>query len=134
MKGIKIGFIVVISAVLGGCLVPEAIKRSEITSQQLYADGVIRSKTLDFNDSTLHYVFGGNPSKPAIVFIHGTPGSWRVFGPQLEDPELRQAAYLIAIDRPWLGRLYNQHTEHKNILSNTGEIARTAPTRIEKPT
>ncbi|MEL7369734.1 MAG: alpha/beta hydrolase [Myxococcota bacterium] len=51
----------------------------------------------------LGYVASGNPEKPKVVFIHGSPGSWKAFARYLDDAELRSRAYLIAVDRPGYG-------------------------------
>ena len=54
----------------------------------------------------LHYAEAGEIGKPTVVFIHGTPGSWRALGRLLGDSELRQRARMVAIDRPgWGGSL-----------------------------
>lgn len=51
----------------------------------------------------LHYVDSDNMGMPTVVFIHGTPGSWRSMRRVMADPRLQQAARLIAIDRPGWG-------------------------------
>lgn len=51
----------------------------------------------------IHYVSVGDPSKPTVLFIHGSPGSWDTFIPFLTDKELADAFYLIAVDRPGHG-------------------------------
>ena len=133
MKGIKVSVMAFVSAILSGCLVPDAIKKSESVAQQLYTDGVIQSKNLSHEDTTLHYVAGGNSNKPAIVFIHGTPGSWRVFGPQLEDSALQNSAYLVAVDRPgWGGVTCNKPTD-ENIARNPGQTVKTTVAQAKKP-
>lgn len=51
----------------------------------------------------LHYAEAGEPGQPTVVFIHGTPGSWRALGRLLGHAELRERARLVAIDRPGWG-------------------------------
>jgi len=51
----------------------------------------------------LRYLESGDPSKPAVVFIHGTPGTWTAFASYINSPELQQEAHLIAVDRPGWG-------------------------------
>lgn len=51
----------------------------------------------------LHAEVAGNPSKPIIFFIHGSPGSAQNFSKFYQDDELKQAALLVAIDRPGYG-------------------------------
>ena len=51
----------------------------------------------------LHYLDTGEVGMPTVVFIHGTPGSSRSLRRVMADARLRQAARLIAIDRPGWG-------------------------------
>lgn len=61
----------------------------------------------------LHYAEAGTLGKPTIVFVHGTPGSWRSLSSPLGNFELRRQARLISIDRPgWGGSpLLDKETE-----------------------
>lgn len=52
---------------------------------------------------SLHYAEAGDIGKSTVVFIHGTPGSWRALGRLLGHPQLREQARLVAIDRPGWG-------------------------------
>ena len=52
---------------------------------------------------SLHYAEAGEVGKPTVVFIHGTPGSWRSLGRLLNHPQLLEQARLVAIDRPGWG-------------------------------
>ncbi|GAC1631797.1 MAG: alpha/beta fold hydrolase [Nevskia sp.] len=50
----------------------------------------------------VHYLLmPGGPAR--IVFIHGTPGDWRGWAGFLADPQLRERATMIAVDRPGFG-------------------------------
>lgn len=51
----------------------------------------------------LRYLEAGDVSKPTVIFIHGTPGSWSAFAAYVNDPVLQQQAHLISIDRPGWG-------------------------------
>ncbi len=52
----------------------------------------------------LGYVASGQPDRPKVVLIHGSPGSWTGFVRYLDDPTLASRAHLIAVDRPGYGR------------------------------
>ncbi len=54
-------------------------------------------------DFKLHYAEAGTVGKPTIVFIHGTPGSWRSLGRLLGHDRLLAEARLVSIDRPGWG-------------------------------
>ncbi|MEZ5275454.1 MAG: alpha/beta hydrolase [Opitutaceae bacterium] len=45
----------------------------------------------------------GDPEKPAIIFVHGSPGTWDNFLDLMTDPGLLAGAQLIAFDRPGFG-------------------------------
>ncbi|MGH1376835.1 MAG: alpha/beta fold hydrolase [Alphaproteobacteria bacterium] len=58
---------------------------------------------LTINNSPLHLVHTGSQSAPAVLFIHGSPGSWEAWAQYLHDPQLREQALIIAVDRPAYG-------------------------------
>lgn len=51
----------------------------------------------------LHWVAIGDRGAPAILFVHGSPGSWRAWRPWLAHPGLLAKARLLAVDRPGFG-------------------------------
>lgn len=55
------------------------------------------------NKRHLHYAVSGPDSLPAIVFIHGSPGSWMHYAKYLRDERMRKKFRVIAIDRPGFG-------------------------------
>ncbi len=62
------------------------------------------SKSFLFEDRTMHYVTVGDTSKPAVLFVHGSPGSWDNFLGFLNDSTLLEKFYLISVDRPGFGK------------------------------
>ena len=52
------------------------------------------------DDQTVYGVLAGDICDAAVLFIHGTPGSWSGWGQYLADEELRSKATLISVDRP----------------------------------
>ena len=71
-------------------------------------------------DRTIFYAATGSSNQPLIVFIHGTPGSWRGFGQYLADESLRRRAQLMAIDRPGFGR--SGHTQLVTSLREQADL------------
>lgn len=51
----------------------------------------------------VHAVASGDPKALAVLFLHGTPGSWRAFEDYLLDPDLTARLRLVAVDRPGWG-------------------------------
>ena len=51
----------------------------------------------------MHYVKAGNPTKPLVLFLHGSPGSLSAFIHFLVDSALLEQALLITADRPGFG-------------------------------
>ncbi len=60
-------------------------------------------QSMTVGDFSLHYAEAGEVGKPTVVFIHGTPGSWRALGRLLGHSQLKEQARLVAIDRPGWG-------------------------------
>lgn len=55
------------------------------------------------NDRHLHYAVCGPDSLPALVFIHGSPGSWMNYMKYMWDSSMRKKFRIVAIDRPGFG-------------------------------
>lgn len=51
----------------------------------------------------LHYVKAGDPAKPLVLFVHGSPGSLSAFIHFLADSTLREETLLVTTDRPGFG-------------------------------
>lgn len=66
------------------------------------AQKVIAPPTDD--DRPLGYVTAGPKDRPKVVFIHGSPGSWKGYVRYLDDADLAASAFLIAVDRPGYGQ------------------------------
>ncbi len=63
---------------------------------------VLQKDTL-IGKRNIHYLVTGDSAKPALVFMHGSPGSWSAFKNYLLDSALQQKFQLIAFDRPGFG-------------------------------
>lgn len=55
-------------------------------------------------DRQVHYVQIGDTSKPAILFVHGSPGSWDNFLNFMIDSTLLKSFQMLAIDRLGFGK------------------------------
>lgn len=63
----------------------------------------LSSRTVTVGDRTLYTVVGGDTSSQvALLFLHGSPGSWSANEPYLNDSSL-QKYLLLAPDRPGFG-------------------------------
>ncbi len=71
----------------------------------------------------LHYVANGDPGRQPVIFVHGSPGSWRAFREYLLDPDLVARAWLVSVDRPGFGGTDAGRPEP----SLTAQAARIAP-------
>ena len=76
-----------------------AIDTPEMRARQL------QSMFAETPEGRVHYVVAGQPRSAGarILFVHGSPGTWDAWKGFLEDPELRAAAHLVAVDRPGFG-------------------------------
>ena len=63
----------------------------------------ISLKLIEHQGSPVNFAYSGDPSKPGIVFIHGTPGGWQAFQGYLADPQLQQDFFMVSVDRPGWG-------------------------------
>ena len=88
-------------AILSGCKLPayEVQKEAEIFK----TNNASQFSTLQYKERKIHFVKYGNPKAQPVMFVHGSPGSWEGWVRFLNDPELYQNFYLIAVDRPGFG-------------------------------
>lgn len=61
-------------------------------------------KNINIYSRNIHYVSIGDTSNPAILFVHGSPGSWDNFLAIMANAELLNHFYLLALDRPGYGQ------------------------------
>ncbi|RZJ64370.1 MAG: alpha/beta hydrolase [Flavobacterium sp.] len=64
----------------------------------------------------IHYVETGDPNKPTLFFIHGSPGSWDAYRQYLSDSILLRKYRMIAVDRPGFG--YSDFRDYGNLERN----------------
>jgi pimeloyl-ACP methyl ester carboxylesterase len=74
--------------------IDEFFKRNNVEATQ-------RSYEVGFRE--MHYVEAGDPEKPLILFLHGSPGSLSAFIDFLADSALLKNGLLITADRPGFG-------------------------------
>lgn len=67
----------------------------------------------------LHYVKAGDPTKPLLLFVHGSPGSLSAFIHFLTDSSLLRNALMITADRPGFG--YSNFGNGEPSLQKQGE-------------
>ena len=51
----------------------------------------------------MNYVSVGDPTKPLVLFVHGSPGSWSAFIDFLTNSRLLEVAQVASVDRPGFG-------------------------------
>jgi pimeloyl-ACP methyl ester carboxylesterase len=96
--------VTIFSLLLSACASSaEEINRGQQSRNSLASDPNLTLHSMAIGDFELQYAEAGEVGKPTIVFIHGTPGSWRSLGRMLTASELKQRARLISIDRPGWG-------------------------------
>lgn len=55
-------------------------------------------------DQNIFYAYSGDPDKPGLLFIHGTPGDWAAFETYLASPSLQEEYFMISVDRLGWGK------------------------------
>ncbi len=70
-----------------------------------FASGIMPAfHTYRIDGRTIHYADIGDASLPLVVFVHGSPGSWKTFAGFMADPYLQGKVRMIAVDRPGFGQ------------------------------
>ncbi len=82
-------------------------KEQKFFETHVQGNPVIGFKFHETEHSILHYAITQNNddenSQALIVFVHGTPGSWSIFGRYLVNESLLSQAQMVSIDRPGWG-------------------------------
>jgi pimeloyl-ACP methyl ester carboxylesterase len=86
-----------LSTLLSGC----SFRISDRKAQRLYPQ--LRAETNTQQQVPLHYVRLGDTTRPLLVYIHGSPGSWKDALHYMQQASLAEAFELVAIDRPGFG-------------------------------
>jgi pimeloyl-ACP methyl ester carboxylesterase len=68
----------------------------------------------------IHYIETGDATKPTLLFLHGSPGSWDAYKKYLSDLDLQKKYRLIAIDRPGFG--YSNFDEAQDLETQANLI------------
>lgn len=88
----------------GGCALLGSPFAPAVATPEMRADD-LESRWADTGGGLrLHYVVSGRrDGGPAVLFVHGSPGTWEAWRDYLNDPGLRGRARLLALDRPGFG-------------------------------
>lgn len=70
-------------------------------------------------------ITAGNTCNPAVLFIHGAPGSWHAWARYISDKNLLDKLYMIAVDRPGYAGSGNS-TPITNLKNQTAYIMNAA--------
>ncbi len=54
---------------------------------------------VEVENKKVHYAWSGDPAKQLLIFVHGSPGSWKGWSRFLLDEDLQKRFFIIAIDR-----------------------------------
>lgn len=88
-------------------------QEAEYFEAQVHDNTAITHDYIEQHNFKLFFASAGAINKPAVVFIHGTPGSWRAGARYLTEPALLERARVVVLDRPGWGesRLPNAGVE-----------------------
>ncbi len=111
------------------CFKPSTVKETERRAKALSKQADMSADYVLTDDVKLHYVSRGD-GRRLIVFVHGTPGSWTIFSPQLDNLLLVESARVIAIDRPGWGQSKLLTKTYDDSLAAQSRVLGSALTKI----
>ena len=80
------------------------MSQEEIDSILSQVDYEVHSNIIDYEGRPIHYMEIGDPEKPVVMFVHGSPGSWDNFTQFMGSPKLLEHARVITVTRPGYGQ------------------------------
>jgi pimeloyl-ACP methyl ester carboxylesterase len=97
--GLKITIILSLLFIFSSCLSRYIYTDKEIAEH--YADKKVKPefRYFQYGDKQIFHAIAGNPQKPLLVFIHGSPGAWYGYMNLMDDSTLQANFYMIAMDR-----------------------------------
>lgn len=123
----------IVCGLLSACFVPDSVKEADKMASMLLESGVLKSNTISTSEGRFHFVTqtGDEASSELIVFIHGTPGSWTIFGPQFQSDVLTSHARLIGLDRPGWGQTRMNSVAPESLLEQSVLIGQAIEALLE---
>jgi pimeloyl-ACP methyl ester carboxylesterase len=89
-------------ALVAGCSVLSPSFEPAVPPPPMVAKGVV-GRTVEVEGGSIYLVGSEARAGTAVVFVHGSPGTWGAFRGWLMEPALVARAQLIAVDRPGFG-------------------------------
>ena len=99
----RLVLIQVLAGLLAGCFGSTKTPALQVvtTPQRVYP---VEHGFADTGDGRrIHFAEVGEKERRAVVFVHGTPGSWRAYEGYLANPQLIDKTRLVAVDRLGFG-------------------------------
>ncbi|MDP6594054.1 MAG: hypothetical protein QF613_07635 [Candidatus Marinimicrobia bacterium] len=100
----SIAGLLLFALLVAACASSSGAHKSELDASDQKKSEKVNSVFLENSIMNFHYVERRSNSKNLLVFIHGTPGSWDIFSPQLNSDSLASTASMVAIDCPGWGQ------------------------------
>ena len=90
---------------LAGCFSsPDVIKKERVIfAEKVEHNPTIKLTTLNVGEHRLFYASAGDPQKPALIIMHGTPGNWHQYARYMLNDALLNDFHVVVIDRPGWG-------------------------------
>jgi pimeloyl-ACP methyl ester carboxylesterase len=108
------------AVMLIACANPTAVTKGDaVDFKAQFPDHI---QTLNFEGQNIRYAWSGDSQKRALLFVHGSPGSWEGWSHFLLDPELQRRFQIIAVDRPGYGGSSEGVTE-TSVYKQAADIA-----------
>ena len=78
-------------------------EQSRVSDENIsFASAIIKDQRMV--DQNIVYAYSGDPAKPGLLFIHGTPGGWGAFESYLASPILQEEYFMVSVDRLGWGK------------------------------
>lgn len=115
------GIILLVWILLAQSCMKLRISDSKASKKFREAGIVLKTISKEVNGFPIHYAQTGSDTLPTLLFVHGTPGSWKAFENYLLNKDLLQHYRIISIDRPGFG--YSDFGNAMNLTAQTELIA-----------
>lgn len=103
-KTFKYVVVLALVSLLQACSPPDVfVQEQQFFDQQVKNNSEIDVNYLELQGAKVKYVSAGSRNRPAVVYIHGTPGGWDNGARYLMDEKLRARSLVVSLDRPGWG-------------------------------
>lgn len=105
VRCLNVSVVFLLLSMLTACFTPKIIRQEQaLVKSTVLTDSRVSQHLFSYGAHRLFYAAAGDPQKPTLIIMHGTPGNWHQYARYLINSRLLEYFYIVVIDRPGWGQ------------------------------